>query len=88
MDTVRPEAVVFLIALAVVVLFGVIGRLRRGPIDMRQEHPAFADRSPVGYMVGTVLAALALVAAGVGWLAVFGGRVVARTWHRGQDNPV
>jgi hypothetical protein len=86
MAAVRPEAVVFLIALAVVVLFGVIGRLRRGPIDVRQEHPAFADWYP-GFVFGTVLAALALVASGIGWLAVAGGRVVARTWHRGQDDP-
>ncbi len=86
METVRPEAVVSLIFLAIVVLFGVIGRLRRGPIDVRREHPALADRSPAGLVVGTALAALALVAAGLGWLAVSGGRLVARTMHRGPDH--
>jgi hypothetical protein len=75
---VRPEAVVFLIAVGVVVLIGVISRLRRGPVDERQDHPF--PYTPTVF--GIVLAALTLVAAGLGWAVLLPGRVVAKTRHR------
>ena len=76
----RPEAVVFVIALAVVVLIGVISRLRRGPLDDRLNRP-FANAPSLG---GFVLAALTVVAAGIGGVAILGGRVVAKAWHKGR----
>jgi hypothetical protein len=83
MKIVRPEAVVFLIAVAVIVVIGVVRRLTRGPVDERQDHPF--PYTPTVY--GIVLAALALVAAGVGRAAMGGGRVVAKVWHRGAGKP-
>jgi hypothetical protein len=54
--------VVFPIARGIVVLIGVIRRLRRGPVDQRQDHPS--PSTPT--VSGIVLAALSLEAAGIG----------------------
>jgi hypothetical protein len=83
MELVRPEAIVFLVIIAIIVLFAVIKRLTRTmPVDERRDHPF--PYAPVQYVFGAVFAAVTLVAAGVGWLFTLGGRVVANAWHRGQ----
>jgi hypothetical protein len=81
-EVVRPEAVVFLIALGVVVLVGVVSRLRRGPVDERRDHPF--PYTPTVY--GIVLAALSLVAAGIGRAVLLPGRLVARTRQRRPEH--
>ncbi len=73
----RPEALYFLIAVAVIVVIGVVRRLRRGPVDERRDHP-FPYTPPGQYLFGAVLAGLSLVAAGIGRVAILGGRVVAK----------
>ncbi len=79
----RPEAIAFLIIVAIIVLFAVIKRLTRTePVDDRRDHPFLY--APVQYVYGFLFAAFFLVAAGVGWVAILGGRVVAKAWHRGQ----
>ncbi len=86
MEVVRLEAIVFLITVAIIVLFAVIKRLTRtAPVDERREHPF--PYAPVQYVFGAVLAAATLAAAGVGWLVTLGGQVVAKAWHRGQRKP-
>lgn len=86
-EVVRPEAIAFLIIIAIIVLFAVIKRLTRtDPVDERRDHP-FPYATPQAYVYGAVLAALALVASGVGWVVILGGRVVAKAWHRGQHTP-
>jgi len=86
MELVRPEAIAFLIIIAFIVLFAVIKRLTRTePVDERRDHPF--PYAPVQYVSGAVLAALTLVAAGVGWLFTLGGHVVAKASHRGQHEP-
>ena len=85
---VRPEAIVFLITLGVVVLIAVIRRLtRRQPVDERQVH-LFRCATPGQYTYAAVLAALWLVAAGLGRAVMSGGRVVARAWHGGGKGTV
>jgi hypothetical protein len=84
---VRPEAIAFLIIIAIVVLFAVIKRLTRTePVDERRDHP-FPYATPLQYVFGAVLAAFVFVAAGVGQVVILGGRVVAKAWHRGQHKP-
>ena len=82
-EVMRPAAVVFLVALGIVVLIGVISRLRRGPVDERQDHPF--PYTPTVY--GIVLAALSVLAAGVGWAVLLPGRMVAKARHRGPEHP-
>ncbi len=83
MRTVRPEAIVFLVTLGVIVLIAVIRRVtRRQQVDERRDS-AFPYAVPGQYAFGAVLAALALVAAGIGRAAMVGGRVVAKAWHGG-----
>ena len=85
---VRPEAIAFLVAVAVIVLLAVIKRIARTePVDERRDHP-FPYATPGQYVYGFLLAAFALVAAGVGQVVIFGGRIVAKAWHRGQQKPV
>ncbi len=80
----RPEAVVFVIALAVVVVFALIKRLaRREPVDERRDHP-FPYATPGQYVFGPALAALNVLAAGIGRAAILGGRVVTRAWPGGH----
>jgi hypothetical protein len=86
MDEVRPEAIAFLVIMAVIVLFAVIKRLTRTePVDERRDHPS--SFAPVQYVYGAVIAAVILVAASVGRIVIFGGQVVAKAWHRGHHKP-
>ena len=82
-ESVRPEAVVSLIALAIIVLIGVIIRLSRGPLGERD--PSHTPPGP--YVLGAVLVVLTLVAASVGRAAIFGGRVLTKAWHGGAGKP-
>jgi hypothetical protein len=83
MRTVRPEAIVFLVTLGVIVLLAVIRRVsRRQPVDERRDS-TFPYAGPGQYVFGAVFAALTLVAAGVGRAAMVGGRIVAKAWHGG-----
>jgi len=78
----RPEAVVFLITVAVIVTVGVIRRLTRGQIDERQDH--LFPYVPAVY--GIVVAALSRCS----WhrsCRDWWGRVVAEGWHRGHHKP-
>jgi hypothetical protein len=87
MEVVRPEAIAFLMTIAIIVLFAVVKRLTRTePVDERRDHP-FPYATPGQYVYGFLLAAFALVAAGFGQVVIFGGRVVAKAWHRGQHKP-
>jgi len=62
-----------------------VNAMSRGqPVDERRDNP-FPYSTPGQYAFGAFLTALSLVAVGVGRVAVLGGRVVAKTWHRGQD---
>jgi hypothetical protein len=82
---VRPEAVVFLIGLGVVVLIALVRYLtRRQPVDERRDRP-FPFATPGQYAYATLLAALTLVAGGIGRAAILGGRVVAKAWHGGEN---
>jgi len=81
---VRPEAIVFVIAVGIVVLTAVIRRLLRSqPVDERRDRP-FPYATPGQYAYGAALAALAGVAAVVGRAAIFGGRVVAEARPGGR----
>ncbi len=85
---VRPEAIVFLITLGVVVLIAVIRRpTRRQPVDERQVQ-LFPYATPGQYTFAAVLTALSVVAAGVGRAVMSGGRVIAKTWHGGSKGTV
>ena len=84
----RPEAIVFLITLGVVVLIVVIWRLtRRQPVDERQVQ-RFPYATPGQYTFAALLTALTVMAAGIGRAVMAGGRVVAKTWHGGSKGTV
>jgi hypothetical protein len=88
MTTVRPQAIIFLVTLGVVILIAVIRRVtRRQPVDERRVH-LFPYATPGQYTYAAVLTALWAVAAGVGRVVLSGGRVVAKAWHRDSKGTV